>query len=203
MSANRSKKIYSAVIRNLKTEGTDIGENTTQVYRDMQTAQQDIITRTNCLKVLIEINVEEGKQEYDLDKLYEVGYTSSIVKPASWKYHLQFFQNEKEFYRLMADCPTLPPAHVLIVDRTLIIHGAPTSDEKLKLWAHLTNSTDPISETVEPEIESFWDLAIEYFATDKYLKDTKYFNLYLEQVNKKSHLSHTKAPMAKAKRIFE
>jgi hypothetical protein len=179
----RTEQIFSKVRRNLhKISERDIKDRL--VYQTMQEAQKQIIMLTQCLEKEITLVTVEDQESYDLVysvtigedvKTYDiVGEIKSHKLPSTYSVPELDFITKEEYDQLAnIDYETAQPLKACRFNRQLYLFPIPnTAGDIIYLSVYLDDSISQISDStsttkVQPEIQNYWDKAIEYYTTSE------------------------------------
>ena len=178
----------------------------------------EITTIANQESYDLEVEIEngglfasDGAELYDSDgnRLYAtpdeteteniVGEIKSLIPPETYGpidiVPEDEYNGMKPYLTLVAN-----PSICTVFDNQIHFYPAPvSSNDIIKAWYYLNDSITKIAKAVEPEIQIYWNKAIEYFATSEFLtgdEQVHYLNLFQDQISKyesKPHAKHQKA----------
>jgi hypothetical protein len=188
--SNRTIVLTENVLRklrqhNVKTTDIDSGD----VIAALNLAQDNIISEVQPSKTIV-IELQTGVDSYLLstDTGLEIS-RKNIAKitvgklPEGWVSSSSDFGNERscqgfniipdnEFAVYANSGITGRPAVGTVIDNKLKILPVPTVDyngNEIELYVNLSSATTKITKTVEPELEAYWDNALELFALAQFL----------------------------------
>ncbi|MEM3091548.1 MAG: hypothetical protein QXD05_00220 [Candidatus Pacearchaeota archaeon] len=171
---NRSTKIKSNILSNLKRHGlyeSDVTDE--EIYSQMQRAQDLIINETGIIKE-IEITLHQNQVEYILSSdqsKRNVAVIKSIKIPDNWVYGFEILTNKEFLYRQRHYTYGISqPVIGTVYDNKLIVYPKPGANYEgniIKLIVNLSSSTSTINETTDPELPEYFDKAIELYATSQ------------------------------------
>lgn len=177
----RTEKIFSKVRRNIhKISERDIKDRI--IYQTMQEAQKQIIMLTQCLEKEISVTTVADQESYDL-LTYTTGFISierpiigeikSHKLPSTWNITKLDFITKEEYDQLdFIDYSSETPLKACVFNRKIYLYPIPTSAAIIKLTCYLEDSITEISDStsstiVQPEIQVYWDKALEYYTTSE------------------------------------
>jgi len=182
----RSENMYGRVRRRLKVGGVSLPE----IYESLQLAQQDLVLRVNPLTEDVAITTVEDQADYTIQA--NVRSIKAITKPDGdgWDDEVKYIlpKNWDEITRL--ELSGEPQFWMFNDNMTkLSLHPAPTtSGETITLQCYLKDSTTKIAAGVEPEIESYWDRAMVFFALAEHEDTQNWLALYEKQIEDLRHI---------------
>ena len=206
----RSENILGRVRRNLsnaKMLHTKIED--TFIYDEMQNAQNDIIVRFG-KETSFNITLVDGTSDYSLVISSEkiIKGIKEIIFPTTWtdvsdytierKIGIEFVENNIWNEIIKTGATNTYPLWATVFDNTLKLNPTPGSeiaDDVLEVWCFLSAAETTIGDAVAPEIDSYWDKAIEYYATAQFVPEKlsdKYEARYEKEVRQRSGYQHIK-----------
>lgn len=185
----RSEKMVYRVRRRIgDKKAHNVG---TEIYEALQLAQQNIIARFNALTLDIDITTVEGQSIYTLPA--NVRSVKSIIKPTgdAWNKPI-IYKLPREWDEILRIQAIGEPLYWMFNERMteMNTHPAPTDDgETITLQCYMKDSATEIGEGVEPEIESYWDEAMVFYATSMFVEDPRpWLSLYEKQAADLRHI---------------
>jgi len=204
----RTANILGRVVRNLRKHDpvNYVPANVTEIYDEMAKAQDQIIALCQFDKE-IEILLITGQEDYSLTVSTRniIGSIKTIITPDDWNYPIEIVDNAEWDNIVNGSYSITQPLYATIFTHKLLLHPVPTSGHNgdiLKVWAYLNASLTIIGASVEPEIPDYWDDAIEYYTTSKFLigpDRERFYGMFVNQVRELGHLVQKKHHKLKVK----
>lgn len=145
-------------------------------------AQNDIISKTECLEGIYTINVIPNVNEYQLPS-----YIGRIIKVVDDKF------NEYEYLtpeKYVLDNSPLP--HYTLLNSLLLVRAYPQGVSSLNIYYRNSTVKDKATlDGVDISIPPYYDKAIEYYTLFQLLpseKAVEYFQLYNREISEKQNL---------------
>ncbi|MGD8777741.1 MAG: hypothetical protein PVH88_02135 [Ignavibacteria bacterium] len=201
MAGERSNILAGNVYNNI--EGYGIRNiSIPNIYSKLTQAQNYIISEAMPIEIF-EVTTVKDHEEYLLefnDSTIELKIRK-IINPSAWREKIitcdlnefEELKRENFIYR--------QPVKAIIIKGVLHLIPAPgESDLKIKLYAMLTGSNinTKINKETDPILKTFWDDALEYYATEKSVpvKERAYWNQkFLNALTDNTDKGHNILPM--------
>lgn len=112
-----------------------------------------------------------------------IGEIIEIIVPSTYTDNIELVSNDGWNEIVNKTYTAEQPLFATIFNRQIIFHPAPASaGDIIKLWVYQTDSLADIEEDVEPEVQTYFDRAIEFYATA--MLDEKNYAKYMELYEK-------------------
>jgi hypothetical protein len=171
----------------------------------MQQAQKEIITRTSCIERNLNLTTVANQVSYTFSSLVssdtapvEDFTIENVIAPTNYNCPIKII-SKKKYLELVRHDGTNPnigqPAFITNFGGSIYLYPKPSlSGDIIGLWAYLYSTVANVSATVELEVQSYFDKAVEYYTISQFSEklSDKYYPMFLAEIDKYNLLPHTK-----------
>jgi hypothetical protein len=193
---SRSTELLYAVKRNTQNYWNDLVVDP-EIWRALNQAQRQVIIHANALEYELSLDTVIDQESYDLavnDRKIVKGI-KQIVTPTDWDSEIEIIGSEQWDAIKQLQLTDDQPAYMMIHNHKLYFAPAPSDVQTLTIFTYLSDATEDMDESTEPEVDRMWDDAMEFYASSVFLKKPErqeFLEMFWTEINSKKGMSNAK-----------